>query len=197
MNDKSSRSHSVLIIQVQRENLEGSTQTGKLFLVDLAGSECIGKTEVQGQSLTEAKSINKSLSALGQVIKALTEVKKGQDFVPYRNSKLTRLLQQSLGGNSKTALIIAVSPSSFNDTETLSSIRFGWSAKQIKNTIVKNSQLSVIELQRKIEELENTLSDLSKYNSKLEELLQHHNIKIPNDIFTSASYNNSMSKSEI
>jgi len=165
--------------------------------VDLAGSECIGKTEVQGQSLTEAKSINKSLSALGQVIKALTEAKKGQDFVPYRNSKLTRLLQQSLGGNSKTALIIAVSPSSFNDTETLSSIRFGWSAKQIKNTIVKNSQLSVIELQRKIEELENTLSDLSKYNSKLEELLQQHNIKIPNDIFTSATYNNSMSKSEI
>jgi len=82
MNDKSSRSHSVLIIHVYRENLEGSTQTGKLFLVDLAGSESVGKTEVQGQCLTEAKSINKSLSALGQVIKALTEVKKGQDFIP-------------------------------------------------------------------------------------------------------------------
>jgi kinesin family protein 5 len=82
MNDKSSRSHSVLIIQVYRENLEGSTQTGKLFLVDLAGSESVGKTEVQGQCLTEAKSINKSLSALGQVIKALTENKKGQDFIP-------------------------------------------------------------------------------------------------------------------
>lgn len=97
------------------------------------------------------------------------------------------MLQQSLGGNSKTALIIAVSPSMFNDTETLSSVRFGFSAKQIKNTISKNSQLSVIELQRKIEDLESSLNELSKYNLKLEELLKENKIKIPLDFSNMAA----------
>ena len=97
---------------------------GKLYFVDLAGSEKISKTHVTGQQLEEAKNINKSLSALGLVINALTE-KKENTHVPYRDSKLTRLLQESLGGNSQTSLILACSMCSYNDKETLSTLRFG------------------------------------------------------------------------
>lgn len=96
---------------------------GKLYFVDLAGSEKISKTNVTGQQLEEAKNINKSLSALGNVINALTSPK--PEHIPYRDSKLTRILQESLGGNSKTTLIIASSMCSYNDKETLSTFRFG------------------------------------------------------------------------
>ena len=89
----------------------------------MAGSEKISKTLVSGQQLEEAKNINKSLSSLGMVINALTSDKK--EHVPYRDSKLTRILQESLGGNSKTSLIIACSMCSYNDKETLSTLRFG------------------------------------------------------------------------
>jgi kinesin family protein 5 len=91
-------------------------------LVDLAGSERINKTGAAGSTLTEAKNINKSLTALGLVINALTE---GATHIPYRDSKLTRILQESLGGNSKTSLIITASPSIFNEAETISTLRFG------------------------------------------------------------------------
>ena len=100
-----------------------SQKTGKIYLVDLAGSERISKTGAKGDTLTEAQNINKSLTALGQVINALTDGK--SSHVPYRDSKLTRLLQESLGGNSKTSLIIACSPSVFNEEETRSTLRFG------------------------------------------------------------------------
>jgi len=149
--------------------------------VDLAGSECVGKTGSEGQVLTEAKAINKSLSALGQVIKALTEGKGKGQHIPYRNSKLTRLLQESLGGNSKTALVIALSPSSFNDVETLSSVRFGQSAKQIKNIVIKNASHSILELTRKIEELELQLSEVIKLNSILETFIRSNNLRLPDD----------------
>ena len=100
-----------------------STKIGKLSLVDLAGSEKVGKTGATGQTLEEAKKINKSLSSLGMVINALTDGK--STHIPYRDSKLTRILQESLGGNSRTTLIINCSPSSFNEAETLSTLRFG------------------------------------------------------------------------
>ena len=87
--------------------LQGSKRAGRLNLVDLAGSEKVGKTGAKGQTLEEAKKINQSLSALGQVIKSLADQKK---HVPYRDSKLTRILQEALGGNSKTSLIVACSP---------------------------------------------------------------------------------------
>ena len=87
--------------------LQGSKRAGRLNLVDLAGSEKVGKTGAKGQTLEEAKKINQSLSALGQVIKSLADQKK---HVPYRDSKLTRILQEALGGNSKTSLIVAYSP---------------------------------------------------------------------------------------
>jgi kinesin family member 5 len=98
-------------------------KTGKLYLVDLAGSEKISKTGATGTTLDEAKMINKSLTTLGKVITALTD-KKAQ-HIPYRESKLTRILQESLGGNSRTALIITCSPHPFNEAETLSTLRFG------------------------------------------------------------------------
>ncbi len=124
MNQESSRSHSIFVITVTQKNVEtGSAKSGQLFLVDLAGSEKVGKTGASGQTLEEAKKINKSLSALGMVINALTDGK--SSHVPYRDSKLTRILQESLGGNSRTTLIINCSPSSYNDAETLSTLRFG------------------------------------------------------------------------
>lgn len=128
MNDRSSRSHSIFIITIfQRNNKSESTKTGKLFLVDLAGSEKIKKTQATGTTLEEAKNINKSLLNLGIVINTLSEGK--NSYVPYRDSKLTRILQDSLGGNSLTTLIATCSMSSFNDKETLSTLRFAYRAR--------------------------------------------------------------------
>lgn len=119
---------------------------GKLYCCDLAGSEKIAKTEAQGQTLEEAKMINKSLSALGNVINALTETSKKAGFIPYRDSKLTRILQESLGGNSSTCLVITCSYSKYNDRETLSTLRFGLRAKSIKNKVKQNAERSAKEL---------------------------------------------------
>jgi kinesin family protein 5 len=152
MNEKSSRSHSIFIVHVEQKDIDsGSRRSGKLHFVDLAGSEKIGKTQVSGQQLEEAKMINKSLSALGMVINALTE---RQAFVPYRDSKLTRLLQESLGGNSQTTLVIACSMSSYNDFETLSTLRFGQRAKKIQNKPIVNQERSAKELLVKLEQAE-------------------------------------------
>lgn len=118
---------------------------GKLYCCDLAGSEKISKTEATGQTLEEAKMINKSLSALGNVINALTESKKG-NFIPYRDSKLTRILQESLGGNSSTCLVITCSYSKYNNRETLSTLRFGNRAKSIKNKLKQNAERSAKDL---------------------------------------------------
>jgi kinesin family protein 5 len=114
MNERSSRSHSLFIVHLSQKNLKkDNTKQSKLYFVDLAGSEKVSKTGVMGQQLEEAKNINKSLSALGNVIHALTSEKK--EHVPYRDSKLTRILQESLGGNSKTTLIINCSMCTYND----------------------------------------------------------------------------------
>ncbi|KAJ3344743.1 hypothetical protein HDU91_000128, partial [Kappamyces sp. JEL0680] len=151
MNAESSRSHSIFMIHItQKSTLTGSTKTGKLSLVDLAGSEKAGKTGATGQTLEEAKKINKSLSALGMVINSLTD---GRSMhVPYRDSKLTRILQESLGGNSRTTLIINCSPSSFNEQETVSTLRFGVRAKSIKNNAKINTELSSVELKTMLKE---------------------------------------------
>jgi len=122
-----------------------SSKSGKLVLVDLAGSEMVRKTNATGQQLEEAKTINKSLSALGQVINALTDDK--ATHIPYRDSKLTRILQDSLGGNSKTVLIVNVSPSSYNAVESVSTLRFGMRAKNIENKVTVNATRSVEELE--------------------------------------------------
>ncbi|KAJ4763799.1 Kinesin-like protein [Rhynchospora pubera] len=128
MNLTSSRSHCLYIFIVQHEE---RSRSGKFVLVDLAGSEKVDKTGAAGRLLEEAKTINKSLSALGNVINALTSGK--TNHVPYRDSKLTRFLQDALGGNSRTALLCCCSPSPLNASESLSTLRFGTRLKLIKS----------------------------------------------------------------
>ncbi|KAI9187811.1 hypothetical protein H9P43_002202 [Blastocladiella emersonii ATCC 22665] len=137
MNATSSRSHSIFTITIESavpdsgDGTPGHIIAGKLHLVDLAGSERQGKTGATGDRLKEAAKINLSLSALGNCISALVDGK--SSHVPYRDSKLTRLLQDSLGGNAKTLMIATMSPASYNYDETLSTLRYANRAKNIKN----------------------------------------------------------------
>lgn len=167
MNAQSSRSHSLFMVTIFQRNCSNeSTRVGKMYFVDLAGSEKLKKTGVEGQGLEEAKNINKSLMSLGMVINALTENK---THIPYRDSKLTRILQESLGGNSLTTLIIACSLSADSDKETLSTLRFGYRAKAIKNKVVVNSERSAKELLLKLNEAEEKIKHyqdvINKFNS--------------------------------
>ena len=166
MNQQSSRSHSLFILTVTQSNTRDfSAKTGKLYLVDLAGSEKVSKTGAEGKRLDEAKTINKSLSTLGKVINALTDGK--STHIPYRDSKLTRVLQDSLGGNAKTALIITCSPSSFNEAETLSTLRFGIRAKSIKNKPKVNREYTVAELKLLLSKAE---AEITHKNALIQEL---------------------------
>ena len=150
MNAESSRSHSIFVLSVTQNNTqELSCKTGMLYLVDLAGSEKISKTGAAGQTLEEAKMINKSLTTLGKVIYALTDKK--ATHIPYRESKLTRILSESLGGTSKTCLIITCSPHPYNDAETLSTLRFGQRARSIKNNAHVNREYTIPELKKLLE----------------------------------------------
>lgn len=166
MNAVSSRSHSLFILTLIQRNPDGSTKEGKLNLADLAGSEKVGKTGASGDTLEEAKKINQSLSALGNCINALTKAKRGH--VPYRDSKLTHILRESLGGNSKTTLLIACSPHVFNVEETISTLKFGQRAKTIKNQVHVNQQRSVKELEAIIDNLTRELTYLKLYSEHLE-----------------------------
>ena len=180
MNAESSRSHSIFILTVTQSNLEDmSCKTGKLFLVDLAGSEKISKTGATGQVLEEAKKINQSLTTLGKVINALTDKK--ASHIPYRESKLTRILQESLGGNSRTALIITCSPHPYNELETLSTLRFGQRARNIKNQPKVNREYTIPELKRLLEKAEAEV-DIQKCKVKaLESIIIELGGSVPKD----------------
>jgi len=130
MNTNRSRSHLLLLLKLQgSDRVTNAVTRGTLTLVDLAGSERISKTEATGQRLVEAAAINKSLSALGQVFAAL---RTNAMHVPYRNSKLTQLMQSSLGGDGKVCLFVNVSPLASNLSETLSTLQFGSAAKKVQ-----------------------------------------------------------------
>ncbi|XP_053678832.1 kinesin heavy chain [Anopheles nili] len=167
MNEHSSRSHSVFLINVKQENMENEKKlSGKLYLVDLAGSEKVSKTGAEGTVLDEAKNINKSLSALGNVISALADGNK--THIPYRDSKLTRILQESLGGNARTTIVICCSPASFNESETKSTLDFGRRAKTVKNVVCVNEELTAEEWKRRYEREKDKNTKLKGKIEKLE-----------------------------
>ncbi|XP_054742880.1 kinesin-like protein Klp68D [Anastrepha obliqua] len=152
MNEHSSRSHAIFMIRIEMCDIETNTiKVGKLNLIDLAGSERQSKTGASAERLKEASKINLALSSLGNVISALAE---NSPHVPYRDSKLTRLLQDSLGGNSKTIMIANIGPSSYNYNETLTTLRYASRAKTIQNKPVKNEDPQDAKLKEYQEEIE-------------------------------------------
>lgn len=179
MNERSSRSHSLFLLKLGQTNLlDLSKKSGKLYLVDLAGSEKAGKTGATGDKLDEAKMINKSLTSLGLVITKLT---KGEEHIPYRDSKLTRVLTESLGGNAKTSLIIACSPAVYNETETKGTMEFGVRAKMIKNKPKVNREQSIPELKALVAKLEKKISMQQKRIRQLEGKLADSGLELPDD----------------
>lgn len=178
MNHQSSRSHSIFIFSIIQTDIQTQTRrNSKLFLVDLAGSELVSRSKVQGKELKEAQHVNKSLSALSNVIRALTE---RRAHVPYRDSKLTRLLTDSLGGNSKTALILSVSPSVDSLVETYNTLLFGQRVKRIENIAQVNQDLSIPMYKKLVKTLKAKISILNEHvhqtnadNQALQEELQH------------------------
>eukprot|EP00808_Paulinella_micropora_P011517 g52421.t1 len=193
MNASSSRSHAVVDIELtQLDRKSGAKITSSLYLVDLAGSEKQTKTKAEGERLKQGIAINKSLSALGNVIKALSDKSK---FVPYRDSKLTRLLTNALGGNSKTLVITAVSPSSFNAEETLETLRFGKRAKSIETKAVQNKEFTIADYKRIVNTLKDEVNTLSEENKALRAVFQQSKApasvlaKAPLGVMGTGSYN--------
>jgi len=165
MNDVSSRSHAVFIMIVEQMTVGATKQirVGKLNLVDLAGSERVRVTGATGKRLEECKKINQSLSALGNVIAALTDPKQTRNHIPYRDSKLTRLLEDSLGGNCKTTMMAMISPAFESFAESLSTLKFATRAKKVKNEARINEDVDHRALLRKYE------LELKKLREELEE----------------------------
>ncbi|KAM4660117.1 chromosome-associated kinesin KIF4A isoform 2-T5 [Amazona ochrocephala] len=148
MNSQSSRSHAIftIFIDQKKKSDKDSSFHSKLHLVDLAGSERQKKTKAEGDRLKEGININRGLLCLGNVISALGDENKKGGFVPYRDSKLTRLLQDSLGGNSHTLMIACVSPADSNLEETLNTLRYADRARKIKNKPIVNRDPQAAEL---------------------------------------------------
>ena len=157
-NEFSSRSHAIVQLTMLRQTENNTTLTSKLSLVDLAGSE---RQNVYGEGRglrnQEGSNINRSLLTLGNCITLLSEKKKG--FVPYRDSKLTRLLKDSLGGNTRTVMVACISPSSITQDETLNTLKYATRARKIERTITVNTrQSSQQELEKEVKKLREELN---------------------------------------
>ncbi|CAK4690844.1 unnamed protein product [Aphanomyces euteiches] len=179
MNDTSSRSHAICTLSMHQQPAEDSAKFSKFHLVDLAGSERAKRTMATGERFKEGVHINQALLTLGKVITSLSDKK---SFVPYRESKLTRLLQDSLGGNSKTVMIACVSPADSNFEETSSTLRYAERARAIQNKAVINKdpgaceikylrqQVELLQLQLLQQKALTTTKDGSENTSMTEEL---------------------------
>ncbi|XP_032526225.1 kinesin-like protein KIF3A [Danaus plexippus] len=186
MNIESSRSHAIFSITVEnsKRGADGKmhVKMGKLHLVDLAGSERQSKTQATGTRLKEATKINQSLSVLGNVISALVDGK--STHIPYRNSKLTRLLQDSLGGNSKTVMIATVGPAETNYVETISTLRYANRAKNIENKTHVNSEPGDALLTRFQQEIDQLKKQLEENTNEPEEEGEEELSELSDDTLT-------------
>lgn len=166
MNATSSRAHTIIAIEFKSISIDNGRKSEKLSvinLVDLAGSEKAGQTGATGDRLKEGCAINQSLTVLGQCISVLADKALGKQkgaVVPYRDSALTRILQNALGGNSKTIMICALSPAYMNYEETLSTLRYADRAKKIQNKAVVNESVQ-----------EKMIRELKEENDKLKRML--------------------------
>ncbi|XP_058757794.1 kinesin-like protein KIN-14C isoform X1 [Vicia villosa] len=164
MNERSSRSHSVVSIHVRGKDFKsGSTLYGNLHLVDLAGSERVDRSEVTGDRLREAQHINKSLSALGDVIFALSQK---SSHVPYRNSKLTQLLQNSLGGHAKTLMFVQINSDANSYSETMSTLKFAERVSSVELGAARNNK----DARELLEQVTSMKSIISKKDEEIERL---------------------------
>ncbi|XP_019763729.2 kinesin-like protein KIF12 isoform X1 [Dendroctonus ponderosae] len=162
MNDYSSRSHTILTVHISSElpaeNGVFISRTGKINFVDLAGSEMTKKTQSQGKMLEEANNINKSLMVLGYCIATLSDPKKRSSHIPYRDSKLTKLLADSLAGNGATLMIACISPAKSNACETVNTLRYAARAKEIRTkpvVLMDPREALILSLKREIDVLQN------------------------------------------
>jgi kinesin family protein 5 len=191
MNEQSSRSHLIVVVSLKQVLSGGKKVLSKLHLIDLAGSEMVRKTDASGKRLDEAKHINKSLSALGKVIYALSSSTSSSSsgssgdnnttainarapaHIPYRDSKLTRLLQDSLGGNAKTVLLLAVSAASIHIQESIATLRFGERARQVCTRPIVNTELDESSLKSALATAKKTIITLNATITELQlQLLQ-------------------------
>lgn len=169
MNDESSRSHLVFSVIIDSTNISTSVRTiGKISFVDLAGSEKSSKTGTTKEGAAEALAINQSLSALGNVIQALSE---GAAHIPYRDHVLTKLMKDSLGGTAKTLMFVNASPSIYNESETKNSLEYATRVKKIKNTVAKNTET------KEMQALKGAYDNLDSHLDKILGLLAVSNFK--------------------
>ncbi|XP_073158493.1 kinesin-like protein KIN-14F isoform X2 [Henckelia pumila] len=174
LNERSSRSHSILTVHVQgKELVSGTTLKGCLHLVDLAGSERVDKSEAVGERLKEAQHINRSLSALGDVIAALAQK---SCHVPYRNSKLTQVLQDSLGGHAKTLMFVHINPDVNSLGETVSTLKFADRVATIDLGAAQSNK-ETCEIREFKEEISNLKLSLERKEAELEQLKSRTNIR--------------------
>uniref|UniRef100_A0A671TRN8 Kinesin-like protein n=1 Tax=Sparus aurata TaxID=8175 RepID=A0A671TRN8_SPAAU len=176
MNAASSRSHAIFTITLEqrRGKDKADSVVSKLHLVDLAGSERQKKTKAEGDRLKEGISINRGLLSLGNVISALGDESKKNTFVPYRDSKLTRLLQDSLGGNSHTLMIACISPADSNMEETINTLRYADRARKIKNKPIVNLDPRAAEMNRLKQQPPGCQIDASQGAENVSKLLERN-----------------------